>query len=160
MRIKEIMSHPVVICPIGATLDAAARLMWEFDCGNIPVVNDDGQLAGVITDRDVCMAAYTQGRPLAEIAVTTAMSKAVVSARPEDAIESVEHLMRDNQIRRVPIVDADNRPIGMVSMNDLARLPTKGRKSSVDRELVRTLAAICQPRRSAHRLETDNIEAA
>jgi CBS domain-containing protein len=157
MRIKEIMNHPVVTCPVASTLDAIARLMWEFDCGIIPVVNDEGRLSGVITDRDICMAAYTQGRRLSEIPVTTAMSKDVFSAHSEDAVETVEHLMRANQIRRVPIVDVDNRPIGVVSMNDLARLAAKGRKSGIDRDVIQTMAAICRPRASADRLETNNI---
>jgi CBS domain-containing protein len=54
--------------------------------------------------------------------------------------------MRENQVRRLPVLDAENRPVGLVSMNDLARLASRARRSAVDRELVRTLAAVCQPR--------------
>lgn len=57
MHVNEIMSQPVVTAPTKCTLDAAARLMWEFDCGIVQIVGDDGRLAGVITDRDICMAA-------------------------------------------------------------------------------------------------------
>lgn len=149
MRIKEIMSHPVVTCPTDSTLDHAARLMWEYDCGVIPVVNDEGRLAGVITDRDICMAAYTQGRALNTIAVTAAMAANVVAVHADDAIEQAEELMRDRQIRRLPVLDEDGRPAGLVSMNDLARLAARARKSVVDRELVQTLAAVCQPRAHA-----------
>lgn len=149
MQIKDLMSHPPVTCPANSTLDHAARLMWEFDCGIIPVVNDDGRLAGVVTDRDVCMAAYTQGRSLASIPIATAMGKQVVAVHASDPIEQAERLMRDNQIRRLPVLDADGRPIGLVSMNDLARLAARAKKSGVDRELVRTLAAVCQPRAHA-----------
>jgi CBS domain-containing protein len=146
MQIKDLMSHPPVTCPPKSTLDHAARLMWEFDCGIIPVVTDDGRLAGVVTDRDVCMAAYTQGRSLASIPISTAMAKRVVAVHAGDLIEQVEQLMRDNQIRRLPVLDADGRPIGLVSLNDLARLAARAKKSGVDRELVQTLAAVCQPR--------------
>lgn len=146
MQIKDVMSHPPVTCPASSTLDHPARLMWEFDCGIIPVVNDDGRLAGVVTDRDVCMAAYTQGQPLASIPVTTAMAKAVIASREGDPIEQAEQLMRDNQIRRLPVLDADDRPVGLVSMNDLARLAARAKRSGVDRELVTTLAAVCRPR--------------
>ena len=146
MRVKELMSHPAVTCPETATLDQAARLMWEYDCGVVPVVTDDGKLAGVVTDRDICMAAYTQGTTLAAIPVTTAMARQVVASHADDDIESAEALMRDNQIRRVPVLDGDARVQGVVSMNDFARAAVRAKKSAVDRELVRTMAAICQPR--------------
>jgi CBS domain-containing protein len=146
MHVKEIMSQPVITCPANATLEHAARLMWEFDCGIVPIVNDEGRLDGVVTDRDICMAAYTQGRPLAAIPVSTAMAKKVISVHADDLIEQGEELMRDYQIRRLPVLDRDNRPVGLVSMNDLARLAARARKSGVERELVQTLAAVCQPR--------------
>jgi CBS domain-containing protein len=146
MHIKDVMSHPVMTCPAGSTLDHAARLMWEFDCGIVPVVSDDGRLAGIVTDRDVCMAAYTQGRALPAIPVTTAMARNVVAAHADDSIEQVEHLMSENQIRRLPVLDGEGRPIGLISMNDLARLAGRAKKSGVDRELVQTLAAVCRPR--------------
>jgi CBS domain-containing protein len=149
MRIKEVMSHPVVTCPTNSTLDHAARLMWEYDCGVIPVVNDEGRLAGVITDRDICMAAYTQGRALNAIPVTVAMAGKVVAVHDDDAIEQAEELMRDSRIRRLPVLDEDGRPVGLVSISDLARLAAHARKSGVDRELVQTLAAVCQPRAHA-----------
>ena len=146
MQLKEVMNQPVVVCPETATLDLAAHLMWEQDCGIIPVVDSEGRLTGVVTDRDICMSAYTQGRPLSAIPVTTAMARTVVAGREDDAIESAEQLMQDNQIRRLPVVDADGRPAGMVSLNDLARLVAQARRSASDRDLVQTLAAICRPR--------------
>ena len=145
MKIKDVMNHPAVTCPATSTLDHAARLMWEFDCGAIPVVDADGRIAGIVTDRDICMAAYTQGRPLRDIAVPTAMARKVVAAHADDAVETVEQLMRDYQIRRLPVIDNDHRPVGLVSLNDLARLAARARKSAVDRELVHTLAAVCRP---------------
>jgi CBS domain-containing protein len=146
MQIKDVMSHPAVTCSSTSTLDHAARLMWEYDCGIVPVVNDDGKLAGVVTDRDVCMAAYTQGKPLSAIPVGIAMAKQVIAGHTRDLVEQAEQLMRANQIRRLPVIDDDGRPIGVVSMNDLARLAVRAKKSAVDRELVQTMAAVCQPR--------------
>ncbi len=148
MRIKEVMSQPVVTCPIDATLDHAARLMWEFDCGIVPLVNADGRLAGVVTDRDICMAGYTQGLALRQIPVSTAMASRVVAAHIDDGVESVEALMRDHKVRRIPILDAEGRPVGIASVNDFARLAARVHKSAIDRDLVNTLAAVCQPRPS------------
>jgi CBS domain-containing protein len=149
MQIKDIMSQPVITSPDSATLNDAARLMWEFDCGIVPVVNHDGRLAGVVTDRDICMAAYTQGRPLDAMPADAAMARNVIAVHSEDLVEQAEELMRDNQIRRLPVLDRDGRPVGVVSMNDLARLAARARKNTVDRDVVRTLAGISQPRSAA-----------
>ena len=57
MNVKQIMTHPVVTCSIESHLNVVARLMWDNDCGTIPVVDAEGRLAGIVTDRDICMAA-------------------------------------------------------------------------------------------------------
>jgi CBS domain-containing protein len=93
------------------------------------------------------MAAYTQGRPLREIPVTLAMASRAIAIHADDLVETAELLMHDNQIRRVPVIDDGGRPIGIVSINDLARLAMRSKRSGVDRELVQTMAAICEPRR-------------
>jgi CBS domain-containing protein len=154
MYVKDIMSHPAVTCPTSSTLDQAARLMWEFDCGVVPVVDDAGHVCGMVTDRDICMAAYTQGQPLSAIPVTTAMAREVVAVHTDESIEHAEGLMRASQVRRLPVLDGENRPAGVVSLNDLARLSARAKKSAVDRELVQTLAAVCQPRPRADGLAT------
>jgi CBS domain-containing protein len=146
MQVKSIMSQPAVTCPIDGTLDQPARLMWEFDCGIVPVVNDDGRLTGVVTDRDICMAAYFNAKPLFHVPVGSAMAHTVIAVHAEDTVEQAETLMRDNQIRRLPVIDSDGRPVGVVAMNDIARLASRVRRSAVDRELVQTLAAVCEPR--------------
>lgn len=146
MKIKEVMSQPPVTCPTSATLDNAARLMWEYDCGVVPVIDDRGQVAGIVTDRDICMAAYTQGKPLHLIGVTSAMAKDVVTINAAESVETAEHLMRDRQIRRLPVLDGEHTIVGLVSMNDLARLAARAKRTGVDRELVSTLAAVCEPR--------------
>jgi CBS domain-containing protein len=146
MRIKEIMTQPVVSCTTDNNLNAAAQLMWDHDCGVLPVVGDDGRLAGIITDRDICMAAYTQGRPLIEIPVTRVMTPQVVACFAGDSIDAAERLMRAERVRRIPVVDDAGHPVGIVALNDLARLAWRARKSAVDHDLVQTMAAICQPR--------------
>jgi CBS domain-containing protein len=149
MNVREIMSTPAVSCRQEDTLNTAAQLMWETDCGAIPVVGDDGQLVGIITDRDICMAAYTQGKCLPDILVSQVMSRVVYSCRAEDALDVAEHLMSDKQIRRLPVVDGDSRPIGILSLGDVARRAASQRKKNgVEREVAQTLAAICEPRQS------------
>lgn len=147
MNIQEIMSQPAITCRHDDTLNVAAQLMWERDCGAIPVTDDDGRIVGIVTDRDICMATYTSGRAPQAVRVADAMAKQVFSCHAQDSLEEAERLMSDKQIRRVPIVDGDNRPIGLLSINDLARHAAAARqKDGLEREVTQTLAAICQPR--------------
>lgn len=158
MRIQEVMSHPVISCPVDCTADVPARLMWEFDCGVIPLVDRDGRIAGIITDRDICMAALMQGKPLFEIAVDTVMTRDVICCHADEGTEAAETHMRDNRIRRIPITDDDGHPIGMIAMNDLARLASGSKRSTVDREVVRTLATISQPRGNGLQQNTPQVQ--
>lgn len=120
MRVQDLMSHPAITCHVNDALNVPAKLMWEHDCGAILVVRDDGKLAGMITDRDICMAAYTQGRPLGEILANAVMAKHVISADPDQNLGEVEHLMAENRVRRIPVVDSNGKPVGVLSLTDLA----------------------------------------
>lgn len=147
MQTETIMSKPAVMCSVHDNLSVAAHLMWEHDCGAIPVVDDEGRLVGVVTDRDICMATYTQGQSPLAIGVAVAMAKQVWSCAPGDSIEAAEQLMRDKQIRRIPVVDDDGHPIGLLSLNDITRHACAAKKrNGADRAVADTLAAICQPR--------------
>lgn len=150
MIVSKLMSPDVVTCRPQDTLEVAAGRMWSQDIGCLPVTNDEGHLVGIITDRDACMGAYTQGRPLSGISVESSMAREVFTCSPTDPIEKVEALMRSKQIRRVPVVDEGGHLVGLVSMNDVARESARDlKKKSPDikaDELVSTLAAICEPR--------------
>ena len=147
MRIQEIMSQPVVVCGQDDSLYEAARLMREHDCGVLPVVKADGRIAGIVTDRDICMAAYLKGKPLGAIPVAEAMARTVFSCRAGDPLESAELIMSDNQVRRLPVLDLDDRPVGLVSYSDVVRhASTMAREDGIDHEVIRGLAAISRRR--------------
>ena len=74
MKVQEAMTRNVAACGVRDMLNRAAQLMWECDCGSVPVVDEAGNVCGMITDRDICMAAYTQGLPLDQILVRSTMS--------------------------------------------------------------------------------------
>jgi CBS domain-containing protein len=148
MRVQDLMSHPALTCDVNDDLNVPAKLMWDHDCGVILVVRGDGKLEGVITDRDICMAAYTQGRSLDQILVNSVMAKHVVSAHPDQKLGEVERMMVEHQVRRIPVVDEDNRPVGVLSLNDLALEsvePDTRMKDGVSK-VAHTLAAVCRPR--------------
>ena len=152
MRIQDIMSRPAVLCGRNDNLNEAARRMWEHDCGVCPVVDDEGRIAGIVTDRDICMAAYTQGRALRDIPVTVAMARTVFSCRADDSLDSAEAVMSDNQVRRLPVLDRDDRPVGIVSFSDIVRHASTMRRGDVVRdEVLRGLAALLRPREPGDR---------
>ena len=146
MYVKDIMNQPVITCASDCTLNVAARLMWEHDCGTIPVVDHEGRLAGIITDRDICMAAYTQGLPIQAIPITSAMTQYALACHLDDSVNTAEELMREGQIRRVPVIDNEGRPVGIVAVSDLTRFAANAKETNFDRGVVSTLAAISTPR--------------
>ena len=152
MKAADIMCREVASVTINETTNEAARIMWECDCGIVPVVqsNDSLQLLGVITDRDICMAAYTQGKMLSEISVRSTMTEDVLTCRPGDALTSVERTMRESQVRRLPVVDAAGSLIGIISLADIARRAGGREKVAPEqaigaREVADTLADITLP---------------
>jgi CBS domain-containing protein len=143
MNVQTVMSSPVMTCRPSDNLDVPAKVMWDQDCGVVPVTNDDGEIVGMVTDRDICMAALLRGSSLSEIPVSSAMADEVFSCKEEDSLAAVERLMREHQIRRVPVVDSDNHAIGIVTLNDIARQAASARTTNgLDREITQTLAAI------------------
>ena len=156
MRIQDVMSTPAVLCGRNDSLNDAARLMWEHDCGVIPVVKEDGRIAGIVTDRDICMAAYTKGKPLGSIPVAEAMAPRVFSCRVDDTLESVAQVMSDNQVHRLPVLDPEDRPVGLASFTDLVRYAsTMAHGDGVERDILRGLAAVSRPRTEQSRPSFD-----
>ena len=148
MRAQDLMSHPAITCQGNDDLVVPAKLMWEHDCGAIAVVNDEGKLSGMITDRDICMAAYMQGRPLREILVNTVMARHVISANPDQKLGEGEQLRTENQVRRIPVIDSDRKPVGVLSLNDLAieSVQPDTRMKNGPSKVAQMLATICQHR--------------
>ena len=159
MRVKDLMTSPAMTCRADARLNDVARVMWECDCGSVPIVDQDGRLKGILTDRDVCMAAYTQGKPLQEIPVDTAMTEQVLVCHVDDSLETAEQLMREGQVRRIPVIDNDGRPRGILSMNDVTRAAAEERRATIDREVVQTLAAVGEPRNQRARPSAQRLHA-
>ena len=156
MTIEPIMSRDVRHCRPDHTLDYAASQLWEHDCGSLPVCasDEDGEprVIGMLTDRDICMAALFQGRPLRELKVADSMSRDIRVAKVDDRAEDVELLMRELKIRRVPVTDENGRLVGIVSLADFARAArggaaSHGEEAVSERDVGHTLAAICEPGR-------------
>lgn len=147
MLIRDIMTTRVHSCEAYESLSAAAQKMWEADVGSVPVLDDKQRVVGMLTDRDICMAAYTQGVPLRQIIAAEVMSRTLVTCGPDDSVARVEDLMRTHQIRRLPVVNRERHLIGIVSMNDIAREVARSERGQAP--LIATMAAVSSPRTPA-----------
>ena len=121
MKVSELMIRDVATCLATDSLNRAAQTMWERRCGSVPVVDGSERVVGMVTDRDVSMAAYTQGRRLDDIAVTLVMSHPVWTCPASATAEEAESLMMAHGVHRLVVVDPDGRLAGVVSLDDIAR---------------------------------------
>lgn len=151
MRVEQIMARPVHSCRPEDSLARAAQLMWDHDCGCLPVMESNGaeRVVGIITDRDVCMCALFEGSPLSALKVRQAMAKQVQVCRPDDSLADAERVMREARVRRLPVIDDNGVLVGMISLADVAQ--TAERESAAARpeitpgEVAATFAEISCP---------------
>jgi len=122
MNVKDVMTSEVQSCGPDTNLAAAAKLMWDTDCGVLPVVNGKGQVLGMITDRDICMACATKNRPPSDLTVFDAVSGKTYSCKMSDDVHAVMGIMKREQVRRLPVVDEAGVLRGLISMNDFILL--------------------------------------
>jgi len=153
MKVEALMTRIVTTCRPDDTLDRVARIMWDGDCGCVPVVQADGEaptVVGMITDRDVCMAAYTQGRPLPAIHAATAMSREVCSCGPKDTVHQALTILQTRQLHRLPVIDDHGQLVGMIALADVVREAmhegTKAARAEMAESIAKTLGAISAPR--------------
>ena len=148
MKVSEVMTRDVATCRVEATLEAAAELFWKRDCGSIPVIDSNGRLAGIVTDRDVCLGAFFSGRPLRDVPLTDTMIPTVWTCRADDELAVALRAMKEYRVRRLPVVDGDGRVLGMIGLADLTAAVLRGtaveRRFGTD-DLVDVLAAVTSP---------------
>jgi CBS domain-containing protein len=119
MKVQDIMTSEVQCCSPDTNLAAAAKMMWDSDCGALPVLNVEGKVLGVITDRDICMAAATKNRPPSQITVWETITPRAFTCQPTEDVHVALDLMKRKQVRRLPVVDEDGTLQGVVCINDL-----------------------------------------
>ena len=120
------MTREVEACRPEDSLAEAAAVMWRRDCGAVPVVGEDGGVAGIITDRDICMALATRRAYASDVRVEEVMARDVATCTPEDDAEEALELMRERQLRRLPVVDGRGQLAGILSLADVVRRTRKG----------------------------------
>lgn len=145
LPVHDVMATDPLHCAPDENLSSAAQRMWEGDCGLLPVVVD-GRVVSVVTDRDVCMAAYSRNRPLSELRVEEAMSQRLITCSAETDAWIVLQAMREHQIRRIPVVDAHGALVGIVTLTDLANEALRIDSHVPKGDVVETLASIVENR--------------
>ncbi|HYL98121.1 MAG TPA: CBS domain-containing protein [Blastocatellia bacterium] len=150
MKVQEVMTANVKCCKPDNNLSEVVALMWDNDCGSLPVLADDGTVAGLVTDRDIAVAVGTKNRLPSDIKVGEVMTRRVFGCAPDDDIHTALKTMRRDHVRRLPVIDEEGRLRGILSMNDVALHSQKfdGHKTpnlGYD-DVVNTFKAICEHR--------------
>jgi len=141
MQVCEIMRHHPVVCFPEDSAEVAARTMAEHNVGILPVVRkgSGGKLLGVVTDRDICLRVVAEGRGPRGVKVAECMTSTPICCGPRDDIHFAMLLMREHQVRRIPVVDAENHIGGMLSFSHLVN------SSAEPEDLTNTFRQTCYP---------------
>lgn len=140
MKVFEIMTLDVGFCVSDDSLAKAAEIMWQKDCGIVPVVDAENRVVGVITDRDICIAAATRNRKPSQIKACEMISRKIAACGMNDDIKTVLKKMRKNRVKRLPVVGEQGELLGIISISDI--LLKAAKKKSVRKQLFSTLKAI------------------
>ena len=127
MKVAELMTSVVQSCTPETNLAAAAMEMWNGDCGALPIVDEGGRVLGMITDRDICIAAATNNQHIASIKVGEVRTGEVQSCTPETSVRDALTIFEQARVRRLPVVDEDNKLQGILSLSDILLQTTEAR---------------------------------
>jgi len=148
MKVKEIMTPNAKAIWLTESLADAAKLMWENDCGVLPIIKDGRKVIGMITDRDICMAVAMRDTNPSSVSVEEVMTGQVYSVNPEDDVDQALHAMQEHKVRRLPVVNLEGELEGIMSMINIVlnvkSVDDAGSDSLNFGDVVKTYQAICQ----------------
>jgi CBS domain-containing protein len=143
MRARDIMTRDPQCCRREDTARRAAEVMRDNDCGVVPVIDDARRVIGIVTDRDLAIRALASGRS-PDTRLGDLMTPMAKTCAADDDLRDVERKMAELQVRRIPIVDAGGRCLGIISQADIAR--AAGRDNTVsEQEIALVLEQISEP---------------
>ena len=122
MKSKDVMTEKVVFCYPGDKVVKAAKKMKKADIGSLPIVEnkENKKLTGILTDRDLALKVIGKGRNPKSTKIKKVMTKNVVTCRTTDDVQKVLNMMAEHQLRRIPVVDKNNRVVGVIAQADVA----------------------------------------
>ncbi len=136
MRVREIMHPKAKVINFEHTVEEAARLMEQEDCGSIPVEKNN-KMIGMVTDRDITIRVVTHGKDPKKTRVQEVMSEGINYCYEDDDIRDVSQKMAGRQVRRLPVVNKEKRLVGMVSLSDIAN---KGQDAKLTHDTLAKIA--------------------
>jgi len=145
MRVRDVMTKNVTSCHPEQNLGEIVENMWKYRCGSMPIVNDEGRVMGIITDRDMCIALGTRNVKASEITAADVAPARYFACRPDDDIHSALKTMAAQEVRRLPVTDEYGKLVGMLSIDDVVMRARAGSHINYS-EVVRTMQAICESR--------------
>jgi CBS domain-containing protein len=154
MKVKDAMAKTPAFCSPETNLGAGVEIMWNRNCGILPIVDSQRRVVGVITDRDIAIAVGTRNRLPGEITVAEAATRKVQSCKPEDDIHIALDTMAENKVRRLVVVNEKNQLEGILSMDDVvlyAETKTTGKADLSSDDVLRTLKTLYGPQLEARR---------
>jgi CBS domain-containing protein len=136
LTVADAMTTRLFTCKSCESLDRAAKIMWERRCAEVPVVDERGFPVAMVSDRDVCITAYTQKRPLAQIPITCAAQGPLRVVHTEDSLDFAHELMRRHYVRCFAVVERTGRLIGVLSITDIIRTTSLGGEPRLSAESI------------------------
>lgn len=130
MKVIDVMTGTPASCTLATNLGAAVELLWNHNCGILPVLDSQQKVVGVVTDRDLCIALGTRNRLPGEITVGEVTTGKVFACRPNDDIGTAMATMGQAKVRRLPVINSEGRLEGLLSMDDVVLHAKPGKLGS------------------------------
>ena len=144
MKVEHVMTKNVRSCHPETNLSYVAAKMWDYDFGAMPVVDGEDRVMGMITDRDIAIAASTKGRLATEITVGEVMSGNVYACALDEEISSALKTMQREKVRRLPVIGKDGKLAGLLSINDVVLHAGEARGEIPYEDVMSTFKSVCK----------------
>lgn len=138
------MTSDVGICGLEDDLTKIVGIMRQKDCGVVPVADAENRLAGMITDRDICLAVAARDEKISALKAGEIIGGETASCQPYDKIKSVLKKMSEQQLKRLPVVGRNGEIVGILSISDVLRAAKKDKV--LKKRVYSTLKSIFEPR--------------
>jgi CBS domain-containing protein len=145
MKVQDVMTPNAKAIWLTESLTDAAKLMWDNDCGVLPVIKDGRKVVGMITDRDICMALAMRDTHPSSVSIEEVMNGQVYAVNVDDDVEQALKAMREHKIRRLPVLNSEGDLEGILSLNDIVLNATPGKTGPLPYgQVMKTYQAICE----------------
>lgn len=148
MKVQDVMTKDAGFCLATDSLADAAAIMWQKDCGIVPILGAENRIVGVITDRDAFIAAFSRDCPPSKIKLEEFCRENIVVCQPDEKIGDALGKMRKHRIKRLPVISQNGELVGIISITDILSTTSKNKKKSkkLRKKIISTLLEISKPR--------------